>query len=290
MLLALRSVTKGGIKPTTTTTRLRSIVSHLGVVRMSTTIHNTNKACCSIPPVQSDYVPKGSFKPFDIFKKVYVTGPENSETKVVCVYDIFGYFPQTQQGADIIASALNATVYMPDFFEPDPPFPAEIFPPQTTQDKAALQAFFGGTASPPAAIQKLVSFGQALKSAGATSVGAYGFCWGGKVSISAGGAATPFDSVAIVHPAMLSPADAEKLTVPLGIYISNDEPVEEYKQILDILSKKDFAQKNDSKHYSNMFHGWAAARADLNNTENKKEFEDVYGRLVEFFCTTFNKA
>lgn len=58
---------------------------------VSGTIHNTNTACCTIPPVQSDYTPKGSFKPYGIFKKVYVTGPENGENKIVCIYDIFGY-------------------------------------------------------------------------------------------------------------------------------------------------------------------------------------------------------
>lgn len=31
----------------------------------------------------------------------------------------------------------------------------------------------------------------------------------------------------ITSPSMLSVADAEKLTVPLGIYISKDEPIEE---------------------------------------------------------------
>jgi len=256
---------------------------------MSTTsgaIHNTNTACCTIPPVQSDYTPKGSFKPFGGFGKVYVTGPETSENKIVCVYDIFGYFPQTQQGADIIASALKATVYMPDFFEPNGPFPPEKYPPKTEQDKAEVQAFFGGTASPPAAIKKLTSFGETLKANGAKKIGAYGFCWGGKVTICAGGNSTPFNSVAMIHPAMLSSNDAEKLTVPIGVYISKDESVEEYNKILEIIAQKQFATKNDHKNYINMFHGWAAARGDLNNPENKKEFEDVYKRLVDFFRKT----
>lgn len=30
-------------------------------------------------------------------------------------------------------------------------------------------------------------------------------------------------------------------------------------------------------------HGWAAARADLDNAENKKQYEDVYKRLAGFF-------
>ncbi|KAG6857601.1 hypothetical protein H0H87_010169 [Tephrocybe sp. NHM501043] len=130
---------------------------------MSTTVHNTNTACCSIPPVRSDYTPKGYFKPFGNFDKVYVTGLEDSATKI---------------GADILASALKATVYMPDFFEPHAPFPADKFPPKSEQEKRDLQDFFGGIASPPAAINKLCDFGKTLRSGGAKNVAAYGFCWG----------------------------------------------------------------------------------------------------------------
>ena len=46
--------------------RLRSLAHHLypriRIGKMST-VHNKNVACCSIPPVQSNYTPKGSFKP-----------------------------------------------------------------------------------------------------------------------------------------------------------------------------------------------------------------------------------
>ncbi|KAJ7042616.1 hypothetical protein C8F04DRAFT_1076534 [Mycena alexandri] len=268
--------------------RLRVLAHHLNKAKMSTAsshIHNTNAACCSIPPVQSDYTPKGTFEPVGDFKKVYVTG-EPSENAIVCVYDIFGYFPQTQQGADIISSSLKTRVYMPDFFEPHGPFPNEDYPPTTDEAKKALQDFFGGTANPPAAIKKLTTFGQHLKSGGAKRVGVYGFCWGGKVTLSAGGESTPFDAVSIIHPAMLSADDATNLTVPLGIYISKDEPVDEYIKILEILAKKPFATKNDNKYYSNMFHGWAAARADLKVQDNKEEFENVYGRLAAFFTAT----
>ncbi|KAJ7102314.1 hypothetical protein B0H15DRAFT_814111 [Mycena belliarum] len=251
----------------------------------TSTVHNTNTACCSIPPVQSEYTAKGTFKSVGDFKKVYVTGTPG-DTAIVCVYDIFGYFPQTLQGADIIASALKTVVYMPDFFEPDQPFPNENFPPTTDEGKKALQDFFGGTANPPAAIKKLTAFGQNLKSSGAKKIGAYGFCWGGKVTLLGGGDSTPFDSVSIVHPAMLSVDDAQKLTVPLGIYISKDESTDEFIKILDVIAKKPFATKNDNKYYSNMFHGWAAARADLKVQENKQEFEDLYTRLANFFSKT----
>ena len=54
-------------------TRLRQLAHHLyptlRAARMST-VHNTNVACCSIPPVKSDYVPKGKYKPYAGFSKV----------------------------------------------------------------------------------------------------------------------------------------------------------------------------------------------------------------------------
>ncbi|KAK7064555.1 dienelactone hydrolase family protein [Favolaschia claudopus] len=269
--------------------RVRSLVPHLSKSKMSTSshvVHNTNAACCSIPPVQSEYTPKGSYKSVGDFKKVYVTGSSETQNAIVCVYDIFGYFPQTQQGADIIASTLKTVVYMPDFFEPNAPFPSENFPPTTDEGKKKLQEFFGGTANPSAAVKKLTAFTQTLKSDGAKKVGAYGFCWGGKVSLLAAGESTPLDAVSIVHPAMLSSDDAQKLTVPLAIYVSKDEPIDEYIKIVDIIAKKPFATKNDNKYYANMFHGWAAARADLSVQDNKEEFENLYARLAEFFIKT----
>lgn len=67
---------------------------------------------------------------------------------------------------------------MPDFFEPDGPFPIDKFPPTTDEDKKALQDFFGGTANPSEATSKLKALGENLKSSGVKRVGVYGFCWG----------------------------------------------------------------------------------------------------------------
>ncbi|EPQ61022.1 hypothetical protein GLOTRDRAFT_124758 [Gloeophyllum trabeum ATCC 11539] len=254
---------------------------------MSTQVHNDNPACCSIPPVQSDYKPQGTYKPYAGFQKVYFTGDEKSDIALVAVYDIFGFAPQTQQGADILAKQLKATLVMPDFFEPDAPWPSDKFPPQTGEEKAKLQEFFGGTANPQKSVNRLIDVVNQLKADGAKHVGAFGFCWGGKVNILAGSAPnTPLDAVAAVHPAMLSSADVENLSIPLGLYPSKDEPTEEYNKILEIIAKKPFAAKNDHKHYTTMFHGFAAARADLNNADNRKQFEDLYSTLVNYFKKT----
>jgi len=269
-------------------TRLRALAHHLNhakastATRTMTTVHNSNSACCSIPPVKSDYTPKGTYKSYGGIDKVYVTG-EKSDKAYIAVYDIFGFKPQTQQGADILASELKAQVLMPDFFAPAGPWPVDQFPPKTDEEKQKLQEFFGGPASPTDSVAKLKRIAETLKSEGVTKVGAFGYCWGGKVTILAGSGSTPLDAVAAIHPAMLNASDGDKLSVPLGLYPSKDEPTDEYEKLLGVIAKKPFADKNAHKHYKNMFHGWAAARADLDNEENRKEFEDVYCELVKYF-------
>lgn len=88
------------------------------------------------------------------------------------------FFPQTAQGADIIAQALNVKVYMPDFFEPAEPMSLSKYPPQTEQDKADIQAFFAGPANVTENTKKALAFGEVLRKSGYNRVGFYGFCWG----------------------------------------------------------------------------------------------------------------
>lgn len=129
---------------------------------MSGHVHNTNKACCSIPPVQSEYKPKGSYQKVGSFEKAYVVSTfsplraillirhssqigDSKTHALICIYDIFGFWPQTEQGADILSSTLSGTkVVMPDFLQGNP-WPVDQFPPKTDEQKEKLQQFFGTT-------------------------------------------------------------------------------------------------------------------------------------------------
>lgn len=90
-------------------------------------------ACCSVPPVITDeYKGKGEYKTINGLK-TYVTGPADAKSAVLYIYDIFGYFPQTIQGADILSSGdkeNNHLVLMPDWFQGKPYSKAD-FPPDT---------------------------------------------------------------------------------------------------------------------------------------------------------------
>jgi hypothetical protein len=97
-------------------------------------------ACCSVPAVVAkDYKEKGKYITVDGLK-CYATGPSDAKKAILVVYDIFGYFPQTIQGADILAHGDKENqyqVFMPDFLENSY---ADIswFPPDTGESLIAI--------------------------------------------------------------------------------------------------------------------------------------------------------
>ena len=56
------------------------------------------KACCTLPPVEVEYTPKGSYSDVAGIKS-YVTGPADSKKIILSVYDVFGFSNQILQGA-----------------------------------------------------------------------------------------------------------------------------------------------------------------------------------------------
>ncbi|GAK63557.1 dienelactone hydrolase family protein [Moesziomyces antarcticus] len=248
------------------------------------TTHNTNEACCSIPPVQSDYSPKGETLKLGGLD-TYVAGPKDASKAIVVVYDIFGLWPTTKQGVDVLAEATKARVVLPDFFR-GKPFPQEYYPPNTDEKKQALQDFFGAAGDFQARKPDLDAVVADLQKDGASKLGLMGFCWGGKFSVLNGGAGTKFSSVAQVHPAMVDAKDAQGLTVPVANFPSKDEDIKAVEAFEQEVQKKDFASKCVYKLYPDSHHGWAAARADLKDEGNKKNFQDVYQRLADFFNKT----
>lgn len=88
-------------------------------VRSLATMSTQSKACCTVPPVVSEgYKEKGEFITINGMK-TYATGPKDAKSALLVVYDIFGFFPQTLQGADILAHSdkdHQYQVFMPGKF------------------------------------------------------------------------------------------------------------------------------------------------------------------------------
>lgn len=253
-----------------------------------------------------------SFKSFP-GQDVYVAGKPNGKTAVICVFDIFGYYPQTQQGADILAETLGTAVYMPDFFDKNP-YSLSDYLTMTSGGKPErdFMGWFSSVAPFDIAQPKLIALAKELKEATpGLKVATYGYCWGGQVVINVSGDDL-FAGVAAVHPFGL---DEKHSTIPktkVALYLSEDE----------IYKKKEQGEKNPTiqnlvetikqsgnlyevVEYTNMHHGFAAARANLedgaegkvnkfytetttgpteNNVKSNKEaYQDVYVKLGAFF-------
>ena len=92
-------------------------------------------------------------------KKKDTTGPSDANKGIIIIYDIFGYFPQTLQGADILGTSDDAQkyrVFIPDWFG-GKPFPIEKFPPDTPEKQKDLGDFFAAY-SPPSIAAKIPAY------------------------------------------------------------------------------------------------------------------------------------
>jgi len=241
-----------------------------------------SEACCQIPPVISKgYKEKGSYTTLNGLK-TYITGPSSATTGILSVYDIFGFFPQTIQGADILAHADKEhqyRVFMPDFFEGEP---ADIswYPPDTKEKGEKLGEFFNTKAGPPLHLPKIKDIIQEAseQNPSITSWGIIGYCWGGKIASLVAGQQTKFKAAVQCHPAMVDPADAEKVQIPMCVLASKDEPADDIE--------KYGANLKGTKHvetFSDQIHGWMAARADLEDEKVLKEYERGYEVALHFF-------
>lgn len=243
--------------------------------------HGHSEACCNVPAVISKgYDAKGSYEELGGFK-TYTTGPADATKGIISIYDIFGYFPQTLQGADILATSDDAQkyrVFIPDWFE-GAPFPISKFPPDTPEKQKELGEFFGKY-SPPSVAAKVPEYLKAVaaKNPQIKSWALLGFCWGGKVvALVTSSPENPFQAGIQVHPAMVDPTEAPKIKVPLCLLASKDEDAEDVKKYEAALPGPKHVET-----FGDQVHGWMAARADLEDDHVRAEYKRGYETVIKF--------
>ncbi|CRG83121.1 putative AIM2 family protein C30D10,14 [Talaromyces islandicus] len=235
---------------------------------------STSTACCQRTPIgASEPVPVHKIAGLD----TYVAGNISSKNGVIVVYDIFGFYPQTLKGADRLAEQLNAVALVPDYLE-------GVYADHswTPPDRAA---FFVNNAAPPKVIPKVqATIAEAkTKFPSVEKWAILGLCWGGKLAALVSTEGTDFVASGQVHPGLLDPNDAKSITIPHIVLASKDEDaavMAEYKTALEGRAGLDSYVDT----YSNMHHGWMGARANLEDAENKKEFERGYKEIGDFFA------
>ncbi|KAF2749129.1 alpha/beta-hydrolase [Sporormia fimetaria CBS 119925] len=241
-----------------------------------------SKACCNLPAIVSKgYTPKGDWITVDGLK-TYATGPKDAKRGILICYDIFGFFPQTIQGADILAYSDKEhpyQVFIPDFFEGEP---ADIswYPPGDDQDKQKkLGDFFNTKCAPPRTLPRILKVVKELsESRGVEKWAMLGFCWGGKMTNLSSMKDSLFKVAAAAHPAMVAADDAPGITIPYLMLPSMDEPKD------DVAAwEKGLKVPHQVEWFNDQVHGWMAARGDLENEKVKKEYERGYKLVLDFF-------
>ncbi|ORE08198.1 alpha/beta-hydrolase [Rhizopus microsporus var. microsporus] len=178
-----------------------------------------SKACCSIPPVVSDYSPVGAMENLGDLP-LYTVGPKDAKKAVLVIYDIFALKNNTKQFCDILAKQCGWRVVMPDFFRGEDA--ARFF--DNGFDREGLVAWIGQkgtieTIEPD--IQRVQDY---LKEQGADAATLVGFCWGAKIAIQITAKLPFFVGVSMLHPSFVDPKDAETANAPILAIPSKDEP------------------------------------------------------------------
>ncbi|KAK3995856.1 hypothetical protein QBC44DRAFT_319563 [Cladorrhinum sp. PSN332] len=246
--------------------------------------HGHNEACCNIPPVvATGYSPKGSYQTLGELK-TYVTGPDDATRGIISIYDIFGFFDQTLQGADILAYSDENNkykVFIPDWFK-GKPCPLEWFPPDTEEKQQKVGGFFGNPANAPQTIAAaLPGYVKALEAANPSikEWALFGYCWGGKVAaVVTSSESNPFKIAGTAHPAMVDPADAKGITVPFILLASEEEAADTVKAF-----ESNLKVPHHVETFGDQVHGFMAARADLSSDRVKDEYTRGYKTVLEFF-------
>ncbi|KAF7813743.1 endo-1,3-1,4-beta-D-glucanase [Senna tora] len=204
----------------------------------------------------------------------YVSGSSDSNLAVILASDIMGYeAPILRKIADKLANAGYYAV-VPDFFygdpwDPDnPDRPVSIWEKDHEPDKGAEDA------------KRII---EALKGKGVSSVGAAGFCWGGKVGVDL---AKPglTKAVVLLHPADVTVDDIKGVEVPIAILggeldtVCPAERVKHYEQALAAKPEVD----SFVKLFPGVAHGWTV-RYDEDDPVAVKAAEEAHQDMLTWF-------
>lgn len=235
-----------------------------------------NAACCAAgPPVDAKYEGRGEVVSVGDLS-VYVVG--EGERCIVLAYDIFGFdIPQTRQNCDDLAAA-GFTVVMADHFF-GKPWDLANFPPKDGSDIGKWLAKDAPWDKTKAELESVFHF---MRGRGAKSFGLVGFCWGGRVAMSAASELNDtLSCVAAVHAAFVGGEDGENAKIPVLFAPSGTDP--DLAPVKAALDKKPFAAANVFHTFADQIHGFAVARGDRSDPKVAAAVKQLLSMLVEFF-------
>ncbi|KAJ2084096.1 hypothetical protein H4R24_000305 [Coemansia sp. RSA 988] len=230
-------------------------------------------ACCNTPPVKATYLPRGA-KTELAGIKCYTSGTKDAKRGLIVNYDVFGLHANVIQLCDIIGE-MGFYVVLPDLIHGRELVEADLSKPDVFNNFLHNAGSWGSNKE---SYCKLRDY---LKENGVSAVGVIGFCWGGKMVVTALSELEGFAGGAIVHPALIQPGDMAKINAPLLVLPSKDEP--DYTDEFNSLKDKPFFDKCYMERFDDMFHGFCGARGDWSNPEQARRANDAIKLLVKFF-------
>ncbi|TXT11041.1 hypothetical protein VHUM_01792 [Vanrija humicola] len=153
----------------------------------------------------------------------------------------------------------------------------------TPEGNAKRDALFSGFPGIPSSQSEQIGAAlDGLKTQGYASVGTAGFCWGWKAIVTAA-KVNEFAAVSAAHPSFVDVADADKINgTPVLLLPSQGEDKATLDGLYAALEKKN-PGNNFIKWYPDNVHGFAAARADLKDDQQREAFHDAYVQFTNFF-------
>ncbi|KAG2727379.1 hypothetical protein I3843_01G150000 [Carya illinoinensis] len=124
---------------------------------------------------------------------------------------------------------------------------------------------------------------EAVKSKGASAVGAAGFCWGAKVVVELAKSEL-IQSAVLLHPSFVTVEDIKGVKAPiavLGAEIDNLSPPELLKQFEEVLAAKPEVD-GYVKIFPKVSHGWTV-RYNVEDEAVVKSAEEAHQNLLEWF-------
>lgn len=204
--------------------------------------------------------------------KSYITGSSDSKLAVILVADAYGYeAPNLRAIADKVAAS-GYYVVVPDFFYGDP------YVPESKPIGVWIQAHGADKGFEDA---KPVI--EALKSRGISSIGAAGFCWGGKVVVSLASSGL-IQAAVLLHPSFVTVDDINQVKAPIAILgAENDSmsPPELLNQFELILSSKTEVG-SFVKIFLGVEHGWSV-RYKVEDEKAVQSAEEARQDMLNWF-------
>lgn len=239
-------------------------------------------ACCSLPPVKSEYAPQGSVVEVGGIE-VYSVGPSDAKAAIVGIYDIFGFHNNTKQFCDLVASATHARVLLPDFFR-GAPWTAEKL---ETHDRSELLKWIGTEGSWEKIQPSLAATTAFAQKEGAQKIALFGFCWGAKMAWHAAQDGSTYAAAAFIHPSFFTPDDAKFLQVPIINLPTKDEPdMVPYMEALKEASPA-LHEKSEHKRFDDVHHGFCAARGDWSDELQAQRANEAIKLVANFYKKQF---